>query len=151
MPISLFKKKAFLTPDEAATVVAAIRECELLTSGEIRIFMETKNAYVNPIDRAKEVFSQLEMHKTKIHSGVLIYVATQDKEMCVLADKGINEKVDANVWNEAVLIMQRAFSQNKFVDGLVDCVQFIGTLLQQYFPYNENDKNELPDNIVFGK
>jgi uncharacterized membrane protein len=151
MPISLFKKKAFFTPEEAATVVAAIREAEKVTSGEIRVYMQTKCAYVDPMDRAKEVFVELNMHKTKQENGILIYIATQHREMCLYADKGINEKVDIKVWQSAVQLMQESFAKQEYVQGLVSCVNYVGTLLQQYFPYQEGDKNELPDNIVFGK
>jgi uncharacterized membrane protein len=151
MPITLFRKKAILTPEEAATVVAAIRDAEKLTSGEIRVYMETKNKFVDPLDRAKEVFVELSMHKTALKNGVLIYVATKDKEVCILADKGINEKVAFDVWQNAVGLMQHNFGQNQYVEGLVKSINYIGNLLQQYFPYNSQDKNELPDNIVFGK
>ncbi len=151
MPITLFRKKAILTPEEAATVVAAIRDAEKLTSGEIRVYMETQNKYVDPLDRAKEVFTELNMHKTALRNGILIYVASKDKEMCLLADEGINKIVNNGVWKVAVGLMQVSFAQQQYVEGLVSCVNYIGTLLQQHFPYNSQDKNELPDNIVFGK
>jgi uncharacterized membrane protein len=151
MPISLFRKKAFFTAEEAATIVAAIREAEKLTSGEIRLYVETKCAFMDPLDRAAEVFKELNMYKTSLHNGVLLYVATQDKQMCVFADSGIRNKVDENVWENAVILMQQNFVNQQYVEGLVSSVNYIGTLLQQYFPYNAQDKNELPDNIVFGK
>ncbi len=151
MPFTLFRKKALLSPEDAATVVAAIRASEKLTSGEIRVYMETKNKFMEPLDRAKEVFVELEMERTKLRNGILIYVATKHREFCVLADEGINAKVETNVWQNAALIIQQNFSKNQYVDGLVGTVNFVGTVLQQYFPYDSADKNELPDNIVFGK
>jgi uncharacterized membrane protein len=151
MPISLFRKKAFFTADEAAVIVAAIREAEKLTSGEIRLYVETKCAFMDPLDRAAEVFKELNMYKTSLHNGVLLYVATQDKQMCVYADSGIRSVVDVDVWKNAVQLMQQNFTNQQYVEGLVSCVKYIGILLQQYFPYDSQDKNELPDNIVFGK
>jgi uncharacterized membrane protein len=151
MPISLFRKKAFFTADEAAVIVAAIREAEKLTSGEIRLYVETKCAFMDPLDRAAEVFKELNMYKTSFHNGVLLYVATQDKQMCVYADSGIRSVVDVDVWKNAVQLMQQNFTNQQYVEGLVSCVKYIGILLQQYFPYDSQDKNELPDNIVFGK
>ncbi len=149
--ISIFKKKAFFTKEEAAIIVNAIREAEKLTSGEIRLYLQTKCKYIDPMDRAKEVFQELNMNKTLLHNGVLIYVATQDKQLCIFADKGIHEKVDAHVWKSAVQLIKENFAKEQYVDGLVSAVNYIGTLLQQYFPYDSQDKNELPDNIVFGK
>jgi uncharacterized membrane protein len=151
MPISLFRKKAFFTKEEAAQIVDTIREAEKLTSGEIRVYIETKCEYVNPLDRAKEVFNELNMSKTQLRNGVLLYVATKHKEMCIYGDAGINEKVNQNVWNSAIKLMQQNFAEQEYVQGFVSCVNYIGTLLQQYFPYDSQDKNELPDNIVFGK
>jgi uncharacterized membrane protein len=150
MPLKVFKQKALLPTDEAAKVVAAIRHNETLTSGEIRIYMEPKNPMVNPLDRAAEVFVKLNMQKTAKHTGVLIYVATRDKEMCVLADSGINQKVSTANWEKAVELMRIKFTSEDYTNGLIDCVNYIGALLQQHFPYEAGDKNELPDNIVFG-
>jgi uncharacterized membrane protein len=151
IPFSLFHKKAFFTADQAAAIVATIREAEKLTSGEIRLFVETKCKFMDPMDRAKEVFKDLNMSKTLLRNGVLIYIATKDKEMCIYGDIGIHQKVSNNVWTSAIQLMQQNFSQHHYVEGLVSCVNYIGTLLEQYFPYDSQDKNELPDNIVFGK
>jgi uncharacterized membrane protein len=151
MPIGLFKKKAFFSKEEAEEIVGEIRESEKLTSGEIRLFVETKCKYMDPMLRAKEIFVQLNMNKTLLHNGVLIYVATKDKEIAICADSGILEKVHPDVWKSAVQLVQQNFQQQQYVDGLKNCINYLGTLLQQYYPYDSQDKNELPDNIVFGK
>jgi uncharacterized membrane protein len=151
MPIALFKKKAFFTKEEAEQIVAAIRESEKLTSGEIRVYVETKCKYMDPMIRAQEIFVKLNMYKTLLHNGVLIYVASQDKQLALYADKGIHAKVNADVWKNALTLMQENFAQQQYVQGLISCANYIGVLLQQYFPYDSQDKNELPDNIVFGK
>ncbi len=148
----LFKKDAFLDKEQAATVVAAIRNAETKTSGEIRVYLETKNKLVSSMDRAKEVFIELKMHKTELRNGVLIYAATQHKEICILADKGIFEAAPDHTWNQAVSILQTQFAKNNYVEGLVGAVEYIGNYLVQFFPFNsETDKNELPDEIIFGK
>ncbi len=58
------KKKEIFTCEENDRVVAAIRSCENRTSGEIRVYVESKNLYVDPLDRAAEVFSGLLMQNT---------------------------------------------------------------------------------------
>jgi uncharacterized membrane protein len=152
MPFFKFKAEAFLTKEEAATVVAAIRNAESLTSGEIRVYLETKNKYVNPMDRAKEVFNELDMEKTALRNGVLVYVATQDKEIVVLGDKGIYEILPSQTWNDIVKQLANNFAKKNHVQGLVIAVTQISEILHQHFPYDEKvDKNELPDEIIFGK
>lgn len=152
MPISLFKKKAFFSAEEAATIVAAIRSSEQLTSGEIRVYIETKCSFIDPLDRAMEVFQKLNMSKTKLRNGILLYVATQDRQACIYGDNGINALVNKDVWQNAIQLLLQHFSKDEYVQGFVNCVSYIGSLLHQHFPYDgEIDKNELPDNIVFGK
>ncbi len=57
----LFNKKALLTPQENGRIVEAIRSCEKTTSGEIRVFMESRNPLVNTLERAAHIFHQLKM------------------------------------------------------------------------------------------
>ena len=148
---SLFKKKAFFTPTEAATIVAAIKQAELLTSGEVRLYVETKCDYMDAMDKAKEIFYKLNMTKTLHSNGVLVYVATKDKQLAIYADQGIHQLVDNAIWQSTFLTIKKAFTNDDYVNGLVNCIHTIGQLLHQYFPYNNDDKNELPDEIIFGK
>jgi uncharacterized membrane protein len=146
------KKKDFFTPEENQQVVAAIRSCENRTSGEIRVYVESKNLYVEPLDRAAEIFADLKMHETAHRNAVLLYVAVKHKEVALFGDKGIHEQVGTAFWNNQVRQMLGYFRDNKLADGIVQCVRHVGETLSEKFPYNSaEDKNELPDEIVFGK
>jgi len=149
---SLFKKKDFFTPEENQRIVAAIRKCESRTSGELRIYMEAKNPLVDPLERAAEIFAGLKMHLTEERNGVLLYIATSHKEVALFGDSGIFEKLGTEFWNEEVRKMISRFSNDNLVAGIEQCVYEVGEALQAAFPYmGEADKNELPDEIVFGK
>ncbi len=149
---SLRKKKSFFSPAENNEIVSAIRSAEQSTSGEIRVFVESKNAYVNPLDRAAEIFFQLRMDETKDRNGVLIYVAVKSREIAIYADEAIHRLLDDAFWKAAVNNMILEFRQNHVADGIAHCVTTIGQTLAEKFPYKGNeDKNELPDEIVFGK
>lgn len=146
------KKKSFLTPGENNTIVSAIKAAEQSTSGEIRVFVESKNPFVNPLDRAAEVFFQLRMEDTKDRNGVLIYVAVKSREIAIFADEAIHRLLGNDYWTNAVKNMIQEFRQNHISDGIAHCVTAIGQALAEKFPYKGNeDKNELPDEIVFGK
>lgn len=69
MSIFPFSKKELLTEAEKQQLVQAIRDSERLTSGEIRLYVESRCKYVSPMERAKEIFRQLGMEKTKRRNG----------------------------------------------------------------------------------
>ena len=146
------KQKDFFSAEEKERIVEAIRLAEQRTSGEVRIFIESRRRFIDAIDRAREIFFQLEMQKTAERNGTLVYVAVKDKQAAVLGDEGIHQKVGQKYWEEEVNKMMVCFQQAKLADGLVQCISEIGQSLYQHFPYNsDTDKNELPDEIVFGK
>jgi uncharacterized membrane protein len=150
---TIFKKKQqFFTVEEEQRVVQAIKDAERMTSGEVRVFVESRCRFVDPIDRAHEIFYGLKMDKTDDHNGVLVYVAMKDRQMAVYGDEAIHQKVGDQYWNEKIKIMLQHFRENNHADGLVKVITDIGQALHQHFPYNnDTDKNELPDDIVFGR
>lgn len=138
----------FFSKAEKQRIAAAIRAAEKNTSGEIRIHLEYK-ARGPVFGRAKEVFRKIGMTQTAQRNGVLIFLVTKDKKFAVLGDVGIDEKVPAGFWNETVEIMQRHFKDRQFAEGIVEGVLRIGEKLKAFFPYQKNDKNELPDSISY--
>lgn len=147
-----FKLKPIFTEDEMRRIVSAIRTCEQKTSGEIRVYIEAKNPYVNPLERAVEVFAQLKMEQTDHRNGVLLYIAYKHHEVALFGDAGIYEKTGEAFWNAEVEKMLANFKENHLPEGIIECVLDVGEALQSFFPYEHaEDKNELPDDIVFGK
>lgn len=148
---SIFKKKPFFDKEEQERIVAAIRAAERCTSGEIRVYTERRNPYMNPTDRAAELFFGLKMEQTEHRNGVLIYMATKDHELAVFGDEGIYRETGKEYWENAVADMIRAFRAEKVAEGLIGCVKTIGDTLSEKFPFvPSEDKNELPDEIIFG-
>lgn len=150
---SFFRKKIpFFTNEENHLVVKAIQHAEKNTSGEVRVFIESKCRWVDAIDRAAEVFFSLKMDKTEQRNAVLVYVAMKDRQLAVFGDAGIHEKVGDEYWNKVVAEMLSGFNSNNYAESIANCVTQIGQALQREFPYNKDtDKNELPDEIVFGR
>ena len=150
--LSWFKKKQFLTSGENDRVVESIRAFEKKTSGEIRVFIESRNPLVNTIERAQAVFGELQMHQTKERNGVLLYLAVKDREVALLGDVGIHQKVGTAFWEKQVAEMIQLFKQNNLTEGMVKCIEHVGQVLVEKFPYDGTmDQNELSDEIVFGK
>lgn len=146
------KKQQFFPDGDQEKIVAAIRESEIKTSGEVRVFVESKCRFVDPLDRAKEIFFNLEMDATKQKNAVLVYVAMKDKQLAVFADEGIYIKAGKDFWYHEVQKMLNQFNSSNYAEGIANVVKEIGAALAYHFPYDAaTDKNELPDEIVFGK
>jgi len=148
----LFRRKEFFTDEEKQTIVDAVRIAEQRTSGEVRVFVESRCRYVNAIDRAVEIFENLKMQNTELRNATLVYVAIKDRQLAVFGDEGIHQKVGNEYWANQVMKMINAFNRDNIAEGIRQCVLNIGEALAMHFPYDRNtDKNELPDDIVFGK
>lgn len=149
---SLFKRKPFFTKHQQEELLRAIRNAEKNTSGEVRLYVESHCKYVEPLERAAEVFRSLGMHQTAERNGVLVYIAFKDHQLAVFGDEGIHRKTGAAFWKEKVQHMLTHFNRQDYVKGLVTVITEIGEALSAHFPYDpSSDKNELPDDIVFGK
>ncbi|MBA4168103.1 MAG: TPM domain-containing protein [Chitinophagaceae bacterium] len=150
--ISPFRKKDFFSHEENSDVVEAIRKAEQQTSGEIRVFIESRCRFVDPLDRASEIFWNLKMDYTEFHNSVLLYVAIKDHQFAIFADTGIHEKLGDQYWQQQVSVLGKHFSNDHYTQALVKVIHDIGQALSRHFPYNSGtDRNELPDDIVFGK
>ncbi len=146
------KQKEFFTAEEKQQVVETIQKAEQRTSGEVRVFVESRCRFVDAIDRAMELFFQLDMDKTDERNGTIVYVAVKDKQAAVFGDEGIHRKLGQKYWEEEVNKMMVCFKQANLAEGIIQCVTDIGDALYQNFPYDhKTDKNELPDDIVFGR
>lgn len=104
------------------------------------------------MDRAAEIFFFLKMEKTEQRNAVLVYIAMKDRQLAVFGDEGIHEKVGSDYWNRVVGEMLSNFNTDNYGKGIAECVIQIGEALKSNFPYdNDTDRNELPDEIVFGR
>jgi uncharacterized membrane protein len=150
----LFKRKTVdhFSEQEKQLIVQSIQKAELRTSGEVRIFVESHCRFVDPVRRAKEVFTGLKMYETAQRNGVLLYVAMKDRQLAVYGDDGIHTKVGDAFWNAEVKKMLSYFNQSNYATGIAEIIHAIGEALSTHFPYDgATDKNELPDDIVFGR
>lgn len=135
---------------EQQQIVSAIKEAEKNTSGEIRVHIERKcNEEV--LDHAAFMFEELEMHKTELRNGVLIYLAVEDRQLAILGDAGINLKVPKGFWDDTRDVMIANFKNGDFAKGLSEGILKAGEQLKVHFPYQSDDVNELSDEISFGE
>src|SRR3978361_1168460 len=139
---------AIFNEEEQQRIRVAIENAEKHTSGQLRVCIE-KTCSEDVLDRAAKYFHKLDMHKTKLRNGVLIYVATVDRKFAIIGDKGINKAVPENFWDDTKEDMLQHFKYGNLVEGIVTGIAIAGEHLQKYFPHKLNDKNELSDGATF--
>ena len=140
--------RLFFTKEEQQNIVAAIKKAELNTSGEIRVHIEN-HCKEEALERAAEVFYDLKMNRTAARNGILFYLAVKDHKFAIIGDEGINREVEHDFWNDIKDEMISNFKENKFAEGLIAGILKCGDKLKKYFPYQNDDVNELSDEISF--
>mgnify|MGYP006358666785 FL=1 len=140
--------RTFFSKEEQQKIVAAIKEAELNTSGEIRVHIEN-HCKKEALERAAEVFYDLKMNQTAARNGILFYLAAKDHKFAIIGDEGINKNVEHDFWNDIKDEMVAMFKENKFAEGLIAGILKCGKRLKEYFPYQSDDVNELSDEISF--
>lgn len=141
------KAQEYFTEDRLAEIDSAIKQAELTTSGEIRLYVEDK-CKGDVLDHAAFLFGELEMHKTELRNGVLFYLAMQDQKFAILGDGGINAKVPKYFWDHIKETMLGHFKEGRFAEGVSQGISMAGKALAEHFPYEDGDVNELSDTII---
>ena len=140
--------RLFFNEVEKERVVAAIKEAETKTSGEIRLHID-KSREVDAMKRAKKVFEVIGMTRTKGHSGVLIYINSRKRSFAIIGDRGIHKAVDDKFWLRLAESMSRKFKDGEYLRGTLDTIDTIGNKLREAFPRRPDDANELRDTVSY--
>ena len=129
----------------------AIQQSEMNHGGQICFVVEAALDTIPLLrgqtarERAIEVFSQLRVWDTEYNNGVLIYLLLADRDVEIIADRGIHTKVPAIEWEAICHTMESAFQQQQFEAGVVAGIHAVGKHLRKYFPPGPRNDNELPD------
>lgn len=123
-------------------------------SGEIRFAVEASFDLlqlmrgVTARTRAQELFSHLRVWDTAQNNGVLIYLLLAEHRVEIVADRGIDAKVEAAFWADVCERMRIAFQQGEFETGVREGIREIEARLEKHFPASGANLNELPDRPV---
>jgi uncharacterized membrane protein len=132
----------------------AIQACEKNHLGEIRFIVE---ADLHPIEilfkktpkkRALELFSQFNIWDTEHNTGVLIYLLLADRDVEIVADRGIHQQVGHDGWEHICHAMELRFRQGDFEAGVLQGIADISALLQQHYPTDTRKTNEISNKPV---
>ena len=135
-------------------IESAIISSEKLHMGELRFVVEAGLDWpelfddISSRERALDVFSHLRVWDTELNSGVLIYLLLADRKVEIVADRGINTRVGKYAWVGICQDMESKFRSGDFENGVLLGISSITTLLQQHFPAQAHNPNDLPDRPV---
>jgi uncharacterized membrane protein len=141
------RSKEFISRLDHDRIVAAIRESEAKTSGEIRVYVQRGELKHPVLEVAQKRFLNLGMQKTHSRNGVLIFVAPRMHQFAVVGDEGIHQRCGNELWDAVVARMSAHFRAERFTDAIVDAVHDVGEVLAAHFPRQPGDRNELPDSV----
>lgn len=136
------------------TIEQAIKASEAAHVGEIRFVVEgaLDSAPLfkgqSARERAIEMFSQLRVWDTEHNNGVLIYLLLADRDVEIVADRGIHAKVAAQEWEQICRSMEASFVQKDYEQGVVTGIEAVTRQLIKHFPADGGGQNELPDKPV---
>jgi uncharacterized membrane protein len=137
-----------------AAIEAAIKAGEATHSGQVRFVVEGaldgKPLFKNQSarERALDIFSHLRIWDTAHNNGVLIYLLLADRDVEIVADRGIDAKVGAADWEKICRAMETDFRSGNFETGVIKGIEAVSRQLAAHFPKHGWGPNELPDKPV---
>jgi uncharacterized membrane protein len=141
----------FLSREEIEKIKEKISEIEKTTSGEIVVSLKYKRNFLDkkktPFELAKKEFVRAKISETQNSTGVLIFILISEKQFYILPDNNIIRKVEKDFFQKLADEMSDKFRTNKFLEGLIECIEKIGEVFKMNFPVQSDNKNELPDDI----
>lgn len=144
----------FLTPEDEARIVEAIRLAEQATTGEIRVHIEA-TCPSEPLEQARRVFAKLGMHRTRQRNGILLYIAHKNRKAAIFGDEGIAAKVDDGFWESEFATLKRHFADGDHTGGIEAVVGDMGAKLKEFFPGEGlgagDNPDELSNQVSFGE
>ena len=141
--------KSFLRALDHDRIVAAIRETEARSRGEVRVHV-THRAVDDARRAAERQFEKLGMTKTAERNGVLVFVAPASRTFAVVGDTGIHEKCGPAFWKDVAAAMEADFRAGRYTDGILKGIVRAGDELAAHFPRAPGgvDVDELPDDVT---
>jgi uncharacterized membrane protein len=140
--------RRLLSEQDESRVIAAIREAEARTSGEIRVHVE-RRCSDDAMKAARRWFRRLRMDATAEGNGILFYVAIDDRAFAVVGGAGIHAKVGDAFWEALRDALRESFAKGEPAAGLTRAIGEAGLRLAEHFPRRADDRNELPDEISY--
>jgi putative membrane protein len=113
-----------------------------------RIFIPQQHFDRATRQRAETAFLQEEVFNTRHRTGIMIFISFFEREVMVIADRGISKVVEQKEWDKMVQGIIQNIRMGKVVDGIEVAILRCGEiLLEKGFLKTVDDVNELKDDL----
>lgn len=141
----------YFTKTDLQKIAHACGEVEKKTAGEIRVSVFSKRPRklkkLALDEVALDEFYHMGMDKTRDRTGILLFILLAERKFQILADTGINAKVEQQVWDELAVGLSDSFKKGAYLEGVLQTVAGMGIILAQWFPRKADDTNELSNEV----
>ena len=142
------KPEEFLEQREKEMIDVAIAAAEKGTSAEIKLVL-VEHSWGSPEEKAANLFIKNNLHKTEERNCVMIMLVLTNREFVIFGDVGIDRKVGQEFWDSTRDLMVSYFKNDEFGKGLAEGIKNIGEKLQEFFPYQSDDKDEVSNEVAY--
>lgn len=142
-----WKHPAWVLGEQAFLGIAGFVLARWLPDLKRSFVLETRASAVTE-EQSFQEFYRNGLHRTRAATGVLLFVSLFERRVVVVADEGIDAKVDAATWEAVDRLVLDGIRSGSLRDGLVAGIGRAGNLLSEHFPWVEGDRNEIPDRVI---
>jgi putative membrane protein len=100
-------------------------------------------------ERAIRAFFEKGLYRTRGETGILIFISIMERKVWILGDRGINERIDPQLWLTLAGELAGRVKEGHAFDGLCTVIEKLGNVLKEHFPKEADDTNELSDEVIF--
>jgi len=141
----------YFSKDDLKKIAETCGRAEELTAGEVRVSIFSKRPRklkkLTLEELALDEFYRLGMDKTRDKTGILLLIILAERKFHILADTGINTKVEQQTWDELAGKLSESFKNGNYLDGVTESVLRMGAILAKHFPIKTDDTNELSNEV----
>jgi uncharacterized membrane protein len=146
------KLRGYVSEETLDAIARADEDAEKGTSGEIVVHLAaTLLPFESARRRALRTFQELGVFRTRLRNGVLLFFVLKKRRFEIVADKGIDGRVEASEWRAMAARITDAIDRQGFDQGVCRAVALVGEALARHFPRSEEDVDELPNRPLPGK
>lgn len=114
----------------------------------VRMFISKEEMAIEVEEEATKSFFLERLYETKDANGILLFISVFEKKAWILADRGINERIEQHEWQKIVDGLTAEIRKGNSAEGICEAIQNIGAILKDHFPYKRNDTDELHNLII---
>jgi hypothetical protein len=143
--------KRVFPPATLRAIEEAIRAGEQRHRAEVRLIIEPgldTQAVLNgltPRHRARELFAHYRVWDTEENCGVLVYINLADRQVEIVADRGVGRVISATQWQDICRTLTRGFAHGQVHESVLTALHQLTELLAQYYPNDGSKHNQLSD------